>query len=328
MKVCKGRKGRGLQVVSPVLVNGIQLDIGDRLSCTPELLDYCKFETQCLPFRATFWRTSYRGKNVCDAAMFRCPLFAPELGTNPMRSLAIDSLHTIYYGPIMRIVSCILWRVLESNPWQFRGGRDHYLEQGCKMLRRDLADWYDSVGMDPSRRVYDFTAAMLGGKPPQTDVAFGGGLLKLKAAETGDLLRYAIGVVDRHGGQVQDGALLRRSAVAILDWNRKMHDLNLVVPEAQLQPLHEEMQRHLLMAEEAGVHFVPKHHQFAHTSHRVALMGNCRFYSTFVDESLNLLLRTAGQFAHRANQGLRIFQLFELQGRIGLGSFLFGAVED
>lgn len=60
-------------------------------------------------------------------------------------------------------------------------------------------------------------------------------------------------------------------------------------------------------------------------THRVQWQGNCRFYSTYLDESLNLVLRTCAQFAHRANQASRIFHLFALRAKLGLSSYLFNA---
>ena len=58
---------------------------------------------------------------------------------------------------------------------------------------------------------------------------------------------------------------------------------------------------------------------------RSAWMGNPRFYSTFLDESLNLNLRDAAAAAHRNRMEVRIFRLFALQGSLGLAPFLFGA---
>ncbi len=66
---------------------------------------------------------------------------------------------------------------------------------------------------------------------------------------------------------------------------------------------------------------------FSHATHRVTTQGNVRAYSTFLDESLNAVLRTVSIFAHRANQAMRIFQLFNLQGAMGLQKFVFGASE-
>ena len=54
-------------------------------------------------------------------------------------------------------------------------------------------------------------------------------------------------------------------------------------------------------------------------------MGNPRFYSTFLDESLNLNLREAAAHAHRNNMEVRIYRSFALQGSLGISPFLFGA---
>ena len=151
--------------------------------------------------------------------------------------------------------------------------------------------------------------------------------MRLQAAETGYMLKYAIVVLDRHGHGVQFSDELRKSAVAMQEWLDLVREVDLVVPVAKQQVLFDNMVRHLLNSESAEVACVPKHHMYAHATHRIGLQGNCRAYSTFIDESLNLVLRTCAQFAHRAHQGFRILQLFCLQGRLGLKEFIFGAVE-
>lgn len=52
--------------------------------------------------------------------------------------------------------------------------------------------------------------------------------------------------------------------------------------------------------------------------------GNPRFYSTFLDESLNLTLRNVASAAHRTNMENRIFRLMALQADLGLQRYLYG----
>ena len=53
--------------------------------------------------------------------------------------------------------------------------------------------------------------------------------------------------------------------------------------------------------------------------------GNPKYYGTFKDESLNMILRTVAAFAHRLKLEYRVFALFKLQGALKLNLFLFGA---
>ena len=50
-------------------------------------------------------------------------------------------------------------------------------------------------------------------------------------------------------------------------------------------------------------------------------------YAGFVDESLNMVLRSAAMFAHRSSLEKRVFTLFNMQGAMGLRLELFGATE-
>eukprot|EP00959_Pyramimonas_sp_CCMP1952_P000756 14772-Pyramimonas_sp.AAC.1 len=59
------------------------------------------------------------------------------LGTSPTKSLAIDALHCVYYGPIMRWVGSALWRTVLHNPWKFRGGPEAIIELGSRRLEAD-----------------------------------------------------------------------------------------------------------------------------------------------------------------------------------------------
>ena len=61
---------------------------------------------------------------------------------------------------------------------------------------------------------------------------------------------------------------------------------------------------------------------------RIADFGNPKLYGGWKDETLNMALRTAGQFAHRANLEVRVFTLFDLQGGLLLDDFLFGVERD
>ena len=326
LAVAKGKKYRGCHIKTRISVGDVLLERGDRLMCQKGLFDYAMFGAKPLPFSVTFWRARYIREQCRDAVIFKCPLFSSELGTNPVRTLAIDSLHSIYYGPMQRLASTILWRVIQRNPWGWEGTQEAIKERSCGSLRSDLFGWYDDIGMDSSRRMHDLTVSMLG-DGPDGDAPSSGSILKVKAAETSDVLRFCVRQLDRYDGIVH-GRLLQASASSLLDWNGRLHDLDVVIPPSEVRLQNERMQRHLLMAQQAGVSFVPKHHAAAHASARLQWQGNCRVYSTFVDESLNLVLRTAAQFAHRANHALRVLQLFTLQGRLGLNKWLFGASDD
>ena len=57
---------------------------------------------------------------------------------------------------------------------------------------------------------------------------------------------------------------------------------------------------------------------------RISFNGNPKLYSGWVDETLNMVLRTCARFAHRATFEVRVFTLFDLQGGMGLNELIFG----
>ena len=151
--------------------------------------------------------------------------------------------------------------------------------------------------------------------------------MSLKAAETGDILPWAMQALSQHGQGVYGKSDLATSANALQTWLTTVSTCDLHVPARLLQGLNDSMVRCLLAGRSAAVGSVPKHHFWAHASHRISFQGNCKYYSCFIDEGLNMVLRTCAQRAHRRHHAVRIFQLFELQGRLGLNSFLWGVPE-
>eukprot|EP00959_Pyramimonas_sp_CCMP1952_P363516 7612292-Pyramimonas_sp.AAC.1 len=67
------------------------------------------------------WR-SRRGfsGNIIDPIIHRCPLFSNALGATPASNLAVDSLHTLYFGAVAKFCSAAVWRLLLMNVWGVR----------------------------------------------------------------------------------------------------------------------------------------------------------------------------------------------------------------
>ena len=57
-------------------------------------------------------------------------------------------------------------------------------------------------------------------------------------------------------------------------------------------------------------------------------MGNPKYYSCFTDESLNIILRSAVQYAHRSTMEIRVFRMFHLRGVLQLGQHIFSGNVD
>lgn len=58
---------------------------------------------------------------------------------------------------------------------------------------------------------------------------------------------------------------------------------------------------------------------------RIPVNGKPRLYGGWLGETLNMMLRSCGTYAHRLTLEVRVFTLFDLQGRLGLTKEVFGA---
>jgi hypothetical protein len=52
--------------------------------------------------------------------------------------------------------------------------------------------------------------------------------------------------------------------------------------------------------------------------------GNPIIHNTFIDETMNAMLRRVAQTLHRSRMQERIFYIFDLQGRLEISPYIFG----
>ena len=171
----------------------------DRLEPSPLLIDVSKLAQAPLGITIVFWRRSLLAKSVLDPVAHRCPLFCEELHTTPEKSIAIDSLHTLYYGPCMRHATAALCRLVDGNPWQLRGTAGARVDIGFKRLTADLHQWYDIANVPHDRRVSELTSKMVshGGVDGEMHK---GGLATLKAAEVSVMMHFAVFALEQYPG--------------------------------------------------------------------------------------------------------------------------------
>ena len=156
----RGQTGFGRELFAPVRVGGTDLRPQDRLEPTAVLPDVMLIDTAPLPIRAVFWRCvrDHRGR-ISDQIMRVNPLF----GVAPPQTLiAIDSLHTVYGGVAGRLVSCICWRVLLSNPFGLRGSPEHIMDFGIRRMAAHMALYFDEERIPHDRRIGTLTSSMIG----------------------------------------------------------------------------------------------------------------------------------------------------------------------
>ena len=333
----KGKHGFGLSIKEPVVVNGVRLEEGDFLSPTPSLPDVMAIHTTQLPHTCVFWRLRFDfAKRSAGGCQHRNPVFGNQslglagldvITVEPADVLAIDSLHTVYFGPVMRWISAALWRILLLNPFRIVGSSSCILELGARRMGADMVTWFEENKVPHERRVGNLSPSMLG-SPEGCEVGGAkphpGCGMKYKAAETGALLPWTISFLQRRGQNVAHYQELLQAGLALDNWLGITRDGGKVLLAQECQSLLDNAQRHLLFAQQAGIHMVPKHHLFVHLSWQSFDLGNPKVWSCFLDEGLNLVLRNLAAACHRARQEERIFTSFDLLGKLDWSPYLYG----
>lgn len=134
-----------------------------------------------------------------------------------------------------------------------------------------------------------------------------------EAAETRHILPFLIGLLQKHSGDITDAADLDALIEAGTTLESYLQTLSMhgrdVPPDAQAR-LNTLCVRHCQLAEVAGVHIIPKHHLFIHVTELIAVKGNPRHYSTFLDESINGEIASICAALHRSTFERKALQRF------------------
>eukprot|EP00959_Pyramimonas_sp_CCMP1952_P440705 9226634-Pyramimonas_sp.AAC.1 len=163
----------------------------------------------------------------------RCPLFDAEvLLTSPQRTLAVDSLHTLYQGPAQRYVSSCLWRCVLLNPWKAQGPIDTIIDIGVKNISTVLREW-DKEGKHQTLR--HLTPNMLGDRKGHNtdDINHPGDKMSLKAAESGRLVSFCVHLLEEYGGAATFGFAVMQAGTSLLRYMRVMKELDVIPTAAQ-----------------------------------------------------------------------------------------------
>lgn len=175
-KPSKGIGGR--MVFRPGVIQGTEIQIGDRLEPSADCWDIARLSDVRTPANVVLWRTRRDSEGrLLDPVVHRCPLFSTRLHTSPHRTLAIDSLHTIFLGPALRYCSSALWRIVLRNPWRYRGDVKVVIDNTVAILNAELQKYQSdpSNAIPIDRRIGKLTPKMLGdrkGRTPQDCVLF------------------------------------------------------------------------------------------------------------------------------------------------------------
>ena len=297
----RNRKARGRVLAADIAALGLKR--GDRLEPSSQLSDTNDFESRDLPFTAVFWRprVDERGR-IASWTLRRNPLFHPGLGTTPDSLLHLDTLHCLYLGVFQSFVLCVLLAVIKANIFNVVGPAEVKRAETLKRLFNNYKKWCKDNEIPQSYQLSQLTPAMIGANLKKPE-------LKTKAAETGVLLRWAVHYCGLPGGEnFEHRAVLLEAGNELLSYMDILRANGLHVEWADCQKLLFHCLRHLTLMEHASNGHLPKNHMFVHITQRVPTQGNPRFYSTFLDETLNLSIAHMASASHKANWEIAIFQ--------------------
>ena len=261
---------------------------GDRLEPTARLPDVAGFDSATPPFSVDFWRTSEE-----SATRRPNPLFLADVGISVAENVASDSLHAVYLG-VMRVWARVaVWTCLLSGVFGGVGTAEENVATGILAFRSMLMSWYKTRHKErPGERLTrlaDFNAKLIGTASSQ--------VLKSKGAETYGLMKFLLHLYGRFQGRLGDtwqrllkaGLALER---VVTIWQE--HDW--IIPPARRQEALDEYGKHVALMQPFNV-YTPKHHIVFHLVQASRWLGNPAKYSTWKDEALNKVLKSACRHA-------------------------------
>jgi hypothetical protein len=112
----------------------------DRLEPSREIQHLSLFDSQPLPFYATFWRVRYDARNRSIGWVNRrCPLFCEALGTTPSSVLHLDTLHCVYLGVFSTFTYYAIREILDSDFYRIGGAKDVREPESLARLLNDFS---------------------------------------------------------------------------------------------------------------------------------------------------------------------------------------------
>ena len=264
----------------------LKLHDGDRLEPSAGLTDVGELENLAPPASVVFWRPSSE-----SMSRHRNPIFSTELGLDPARCLTVDILHAMHLGVLKVWAKTTLWAVLLSGIYGQRGTAEEQMIVALMALRSALMAWYKTRHQEyPNERLTrlnDLTPKMVGAPAAQC--------LKTKGAETYGLMKFLLSLLRMYTFRIgPDWQRLLQAGEALDDiigtWQHRRDSWT--IPEAERTKCMDLYVKHVaLMAPFAC--YTPKHHIVLHLLFNVKRQGNPMVYATWLDESLNKLLKAS-----------------------------------
>ena len=169
------------------------------------------------------------------------------------------------------------------------GTADENLAVAILSMRAALMSWYKARHAEnPSEcltRVADFSAKTVGNASKQ--------VLKTKGAETYGILMFSLFILNKYGARIgPQWQRLLKAGKCLADIVKIWQEHDWIIPKAKRAEMMKLYCEHIALMVIFAC-FVPKHHLVFHLLHNAKYHGNPARYSTWLDESLNKLLKAA-----------------------------------
>eukprot|EP00959_Pyramimonas_sp_CCMP1952_P452317 9466361-Pyramimonas_sp.AAC.1 len=154
-----------------------------------------------------------------------------------------------------------------------------------------MCTYWNNNGVPRSERIGRLTTAMMGSSTKRE--------FKAKAVETSRMIGWARHFVFRHKARIPNSAQMIAAGDALIEWQRIASNTTHVVSSDDSDRLLFLCIRHNILMHDCGHKLLPKHHEWVHMNLRIPEYGSPEFYSCFLDESLNSVLASLCQAAHK-----------------------------
>ena len=267
------KTGKGRCLLSDIAE--LRLLKGDRLEPSISIPDIGDFESS-LGSIATFWRSSRE-----TLTRHRNPLFDPEIGITPKRSLTVDTLHALNLGVYKIWAKVAIWYILLSDVYGRITSLTADLDTAIRVMVVSLSAFQSQN--KALTKISDLNRKSIGEKSKPT--------LKTKGAETWTLILFLLDEFKKHADRLgTDGAVMFEAGDQLRKMNRIFHDSGPVISPADQKNAFEYYSRHMALMRTYEV-FTPKHHIIFHMLKKMDYQGNPALYATWLDESLNKMLK-------------------------------------
>jgi hypothetical protein len=268
---------------------------GDRLEVGGVIRDICVDLRQLsvFPARVVMWRNSPN-----NWLNWECPLFRQVLS---IQDVVCDLLHTTDLGTAAYTGGNIFALLLDSHVLGVDDSGDQaaYLRRASRALEPTLMRWYET---HPE-------ACSLGALAPSILLGPGGmdrPSIKAKAMETRFLFYFACELLAEKmpllralGGRHAERAdYLAKAASKLSTFYATINAHGVRLPAEATRAITRDTQAHAVLLRRSGCDLAPKHHQQVEMCKGTARHGNPRFYSTYPDETFNMVVTRVARMVH------------------------------